>query len=100
VLLAVVYGAVALLVGSATGRRARAVGISAALAVAAYLVNSLAPLVSSLDEVRRASPFYYYAAANPLRHGLDPLHVLVLAGLALVAAAAACAAVERRDLRT
>jgi ABC-2 type transport system permease protein len=100
VLLAVTFGAVALFVGAASGRRSRAIGLSAAAAVAAYLVNSLAPLVSSLDAIRKASPFYYYAAGNPLRHGLDPLHVLVLLLLALVATAAACVTIDRRDLRT
>ena len=100
VLLAVAFGSIALLVGAAAGRRSRAIGLSAAMAVAAYLVNSLAPLVSSLDTIRKVSPFYYYAAGNPLRNGLDPLHALVLLLLAVVAAAAACVAIERLDLRT
>ncbi len=100
VLLAVAFGAVALLVGSASGRRGRAIGLAAAAAVLAYLVNSLAPLVSSLDTARRASPFYYYSAGNPLRHGLDPVHASVLLAVALASVAAACVALERRDLGT
>lgn len=100
VLLAVTFGAVALLIGAATGRRSRAIGLSAAAAVAAYLVNSLAPLVSSLYAIRKASPFYYYAAGNPLRQGLDPRHALALLLVALVATAAASVMIDRRDLRT
>lgn len=100
VLLAVVFGAVALFVGSATGRRSRAIGLSAAAAVAAYLVNSLAPIVSGLGTIRKVSPFYYYTAGDPLRHGLEPLHALALALFALAAVAVAWVAIERRDLRT
>ncbi len=98
VALAVAYGAIALLVGCATGRRGLAIGITAAAAVAAYLINSLAPLVGLLDPVQKLSPFYYYAAQNPLRAGLDPLHLLVLLAIAAVGAAGSALAVRRRDL--
>jgi ABC-2 type transport system permease protein len=98
VALAVAYGAIALLVGCATGRRGLAIAITSAAAVAAYLLNSLAPLVDLPDPVQKVSPFYYYVGDNPLRSGLDPLHVLVLLGIAAVGAAAAVVAVRRRDL--
>ena len=98
VALAVAYGAIALLVGCVTGRRGLAIGLTAAAAVAAYLVNSLAPLVSSLESVQKLSPFYHYAVDNPLRTGLAPAHVLILVAIAAVAAAAAALAVRRRDL--
>ena len=48
VLLALAYGAIAILLGAATGRRALAIGVTAAAGVAAYLVNGLAPLVHAL----------------------------------------------------
>jgi len=98
VALAVAYGAIALLVGCATGRRGLAIGITAAAAVAAYLVNSLAPLVDLLDPVQKLSPFYHYAAQNPLRAGLDPLHLLVLLAIAAVAAAGSVLVFRLRDL--
>ena len=98
VALAVAYGAIALLAGCATGRRGLAIGITAAAAVAAYLVNSLAPLVDLLDPVQKLSPFYHYAAQNPLRAGLDPLHLLVLLAIAAVAAAGSVLVFRLRDL--
>jgi ABC-2 type transport system permease protein len=98
VLLAVGFGAIALLVGAFTGRRASAIGISTAAAVAAYLVNSLAPLVHALETARKASPFYHYAASDPLRHGLTLGHVGVLVAVALAAAIAAPLVFDRRDL--
>lgn len=98
VLLALLYGALALLLGAATGRRALSASVAAAAAVAAYLVSSLAPLVPSLDAARLVSPFYHYAASDPLRHGLDPAHALLLVACAAAAAALAPLALARRDV--
>jgi ABC-2 type transport system permease protein len=98
VLLALAYGALALLVGAATGRRTLTTAVVAALAVAAYLVAALAPLVSGLDPVKVVSPFYHYTASDPLRHGLAPVHALVLLGIAVLAGALAPLALERRDI--
>jgi len=97
-LLAVGFGAIAALVGALTGRRAPAIGITAALAVATYVVNSLAPLVHALKPVRKASPFYHYTASDPLRHGLELSHVGVLAAIFAAAAIAAPVVFDRRDL--
>jgi ABC-2 type transport system permease protein len=100
VALAIAYGAIALALGAATGKRGFSIGIAAALAVAAYLVNSLAPLAVTLEHMQKASPFYYYAASNPLQHGLDTPHLLVLVGITVGAAALAVVAFDRRDLST
>jgi ABC-2 type transport system permease protein len=97
-LLAFAFGAIALLLGAASGHCALAIGVTAAGAVAAYLVNSLAALVDFLEPARKASPFYHYAASDPLRHGLALGHVSFLAALALIAAALAALAFDRRDL--
>jgi beta-exotoxin I transport system permease protein len=98
VALAVAYGSLALLAGCATGRRGLSIAIAAAAAVAAYLVNSLAPLVHAFDSVRQLSPFFHYAAGDPLRSGVDPFHLLVLLAIAAAGAAASAVAVRRRDL--
>jgi beta-exotoxin I transport system permease protein len=99
VVLAIVYGALALLLGCATGRRGASIGVAAAAAVGAYVLNSLAPLAHVLAGGRKLSPFYYYAAHNPLRVGLEPLHLLVLVAAAAVLSAAAVAGMRGRDLR-
>ncbi len=98
VALAVAFGAIALLIGCATGRRGLAIGLSSAAAVAAYLVNSLAPLVTALEPIQQLSPFYHYAVDNPLRTGLSPGHFLVLVAIAAAAAGAAALTVRQRDL--
>jgi beta-exotoxin I transport system permease protein len=98
VLLGLAFGTIALFIGAASGKRGLAAGLSAALAVAAYVVNSLAPLVSSLEPLQKLTPIYHYASSDPLRHGLEASHVSVLAGIALVAAVLAVAAFNRRDI--
>jgi len=98
VLLGIVFGTIALFVGAASGKRGLAVGLSAALAVAAYVVNSLAPLVSGLEPLQKLTPIYHYTASDPLRNGLEASHVAVLAGIALVATVLAVAAFDRRDI--
>jgi ABC-2 type transport system permease protein len=97
-LLALLFGALALLLGAGTGRRGVGIGVAAAGAVAAYLVNSLAALVDALDPLRKASPYYHYAASDPLRHGLSLGHAAFLVVLAALAAAAAVLVFDRRDL--
>jgi len=97
-LLAFVYGAIALLLGAVTGQRARAIGITVAAAVAAYIVNGLAPLVGAIEPLQKASPFYHYAASDPLRHGLEATHVCILVAIALVAAMLTPVLFDRRDL--
>jgi len=97
-LLALAFGAIALLVGASSGRRGLAIGLTAAGAVAAYLVSSLAVLVDFLRPLRPASPFYHYAASDPLRHGLALDHAGLLLLLAATAAALAPLVFERRDL--
>ena len=97
-LFAFVYGAVALLLGAATGRRAVATGITAAGAVAAYLLSSLAELVEPLKPLRVASPFYHYAAGDSLRTGLAAEHTAFLLLIAAAACISAVIAFERRDI--
>jgi beta-exotoxin I transport system permease protein len=97
-LLAVSFGTVAVLAGAISGRRSAAIGVSAAAAVAAYLVSSLASLVDFLDSAKKVSPYYHYVASDPLRHGLGLEHAGFLVGVGILAAGLAVLAFERRDL--
>ncbi|HEX9717778.1 MAG TPA: ABC transporter permease subunit [Actinomycetota bacterium] len=97
-LLAVAFGAIALAIGCATGRRAQAIGVTGGLAAATYLFDVLAPSVQALEWLQMLSPFYYYRGAEPLVNGLHPAHALVLAAVAGAAFAVAIVTFERRDL--
>jgi len=96
--LAVLFGAVALMAGTITGHRAIAAGIASAAAIAAYLLSSLAAIVAGLKHFRPLSPFWWYSGHDPLNHGLEPLHMGLLVVTALAFIAAADMFFERRDL--
>ncbi|MDI6874091.1 ABC transporter permease subunit [Candidatus Solincola sp.] len=98
VLLALFFGSLALAVGCLTGRRGRAVGVAAAVAVASFFLYSLSSLVEGLKPWSRVSPFYYYIAADPLKNGLNAMHVLVLLAASLALEALSVYLFERRDI--
>lgn len=98
VALAWLYGALAVLLGAAIGRRAIAGGIAAALAVLAYVINGLAPLVDLLDSLRPYSPWYHYADSAALTTGLDPLNIGILLAITAALVLIAPPLLRRRDI--
>jgi len=58
--------------------------VGAAAAVAAYLVNSLAPLADALASLQRLSPIWWATGNDPLQHGLGVGLLLLLAMLLAV----------------
>lgn len=98
VLLGMVFGGLAMAVGAATGSRGAAVGITSAVAAAAYLLNSLAPVVHWLHPARFASPFFYAIGDNQLEDGLPLAWAGVLLGLAALMLLATLAAFARLDV--
>jgi ABC-2 type transport system permease protein len=98
-LVGLLFGALALAVGAATGRRSTALAVAGAVAVAGYVLRGLADSVSWLHGWRWATPFHYYLGTDPLHHGFAPGHLLVLAAATALLVLAAVAAFDRRDLR-
>lgn len=94
-LLALLHGLLALFVGAATGSRAVAIGVAAAVALAGYLLNGLGQIVDPLEPVRVLSPFRH--VGDPLADG-PGWGFAVLAALALAFAALAPPALDRRDV--
>ena len=68
------------------------------LAVAAYLVSSLADLVGWLKAVRPLSPWYHALGVDPLATGFSVQHLLVPLGLIAAVVVAGIYAFNRRDL--
>jgi len=62
-------------------RKRPVMGVVSGYAMMAYLVNAYAPMVKVLEPYRGLSLFYYYNGSSPLINGLNPGHVLVMAGL-------------------
>jgi ABC-2 type transport system permease protein len=96
--LTVAFGALALAIGAATGNPSLAAGVAGAVAAISYVTNAMLP-IAGLDGWARLSPWYYYAGSNPLLHGFNVWHLLLLAGLTAVALGVAFVTFERRDLK-
>jgi len=95
--LAFLFGAVALAVGCARGRKGIAYAVAAGVAVVAYLVDSMGKAIDVVRPFRPLSPFRWALGDAPLRSGFHPLMLLPLVFAALLVWAAV-AAFERRDL--
>jgi ABC-2 type transport system permease protein len=98
VLFGACLGGLAFAVGAATGRRAVALGASAAVAVLAYLANGVFPQVEGLEWTRDVSPWHWYLGGEPLSNGLQVGDALLLLVVAAVLVAAGTWAFNRRDV--
>ncbi len=97
-LMAFLFGMLALAVGAATGSQGLALGVVAVFAIGSYFANTLAPTVDGLEWLQKLSPFYYYSGGVPLTNGFQAADSAVLAGASLVAGAIAVIGLTRRDV--
>ncbi len=98
VLLGLVFGALALAVGAATGSRGTALGVTAALATLCYLISSLAPAISWIHQIRYVSPFWWATGAGQLGTGVGLGDIAALVGTTAVLVALAIAAARHMDI--
>jgi ABC-2 type transport system permease protein len=98
-LMGLLFGALALLVGAASGRRTLSIGLAFGAAILSYFVYSFSELVDALKPVRPLSPFTYYIGDSPLVNGLLPRNVAILAAATVIFLVLALIAFSRRDLR-
>lgn len=97
-LLGALYAGIGFLVGALTGRRGIALGAAIALAIAGFLVYSLAPMVDLFDSINPFNPFQWAVGGEPLRAGLDVGYAVALAALAVALFVGALVAFTRRDI--
>ena len=98
-LLGLVFGTMALAVGAVTGDVGLSRAVPTGVAVVAYLVNGLGPMVSWLDPLQRYSPFFQYIGHDPLRTGVSGPAAAVAAVTVAVLVAVAVWGFQRRDVR-
>lgn len=98
-LLGVFYGTLALAVGALTGRRATALGVAGAAAVAGYVLRGLTESVDWMRPWRWFSPFHYYLGSDPLHNGFNVGYLAVLLVSAAVFVTLAVVTFDRRDIR-
>lgn len=72
------FGALALGVGAATGKRSLVYAAVALVAIGGFLANNLAPMVDEIAWLREISPFYYYSGGEPLKNGVQVADLAVL----------------------
>jgi beta-exotoxin I transport system permease protein len=97
-LLGLSFGGIAFAVGASTGRRTLANAVAGGLAVVAFIVHAIGPTVDWLRPLLPLSPFRWYQEPDVLTGGLQVANVAVLAGIAVVAYAAATVVFLMRDL--
>jgi ABC-2 type transport system permease protein len=97
-LLAIDFGALALLLGAVTGSRGLALSVASGVAAAAYLISSLAPVISWLGPAKHVSPFYWALGNDPVANGVSCWGLAALLGTALVLVALAGAVYRRTDI--
>lgn len=97
-LLGVVFGALALALSAWTGRLGLSRGIPMVVAVVAYFVNGLAPLVDWLEPLQKLSPFYQYIGHDPLREGVSVGSVLIAVATVVALVVIAVLGFRRRDV--
>ena len=94
------FSAVALAAGALTGRRGIAIAVASVLAVASYVVTSLADAgIGAFRSVRSLSLFTHYRVLHSLQHGTPPWSLLVLVAVTVVGVGVAWWAIDQRDLR-
>lgn len=97
-LLGLFFGALALCIGGASGKRGLSIGLAAAVGIVSFVWNSTTSTVDAMKPWRVISPFYHYLAGEPLRRGFDAEHAAVLVAGTLIFLAFAVIAFDRRDL--
>jgi ABC-2 type transport system permease protein len=97
-LLGTLFGALAISVGAATGRRALVYAVVAVVGVVGFFGNNLAPSVEGLAWLRDVSPFHYYSGGLPLRNGPQILDAAVLVGSSIVLIVGGGLRFDRRDI--
>jgi ABC-2 type transport system permease protein len=99
-LLGLLFGAVSMALGAATGRKRVAVYGAVGCAVVSFLYNTIITITTDLVAWARLGPFHYYLSGEPLSNGISWTHVAVLAGASALLLAVSPLLFERRDLRT
>ena len=90
---------IAALVGSFTGRRGVSLGLATAVAIAAFVAYSLAPLVDFFGHIESASPFRWTIGTLPLMSGFDMGYLSLGLGVSVLLTLASVWRFGRRDIK-
>lgn len=97
-LLGLLFGALALAIGGVTGRKGAVIAVTAAVAVMAYLADTMAPMVESLAWVERLSPFDWYDPTEILRSGAASADIALCLAVSAIFVVIGLFGFQRRDV--
>lgn len=98
-LMALVFGAIALLAGAFTGKKSVATGLAITFAIGALLFYSLAPIVDTFDYLTPFNPMDWAINGNPLANGISPASFLKLGTTYLILSGLAVYLFKERDIK-
>ncbi|WP_328400754.1 ABC transporter permease subunit [Nocardia sp. NBC_00403] len=98
-LLAITFGALAIGLGAAIGRRGPVLAGAAGIGVLTYAAYSLASVLGA-DWLKYLSPFHYYIGGEPLRNGMQWADAATLLAISAVLSTAGLAWFNQRDLNS
>lgn len=98
-LFGLVFGAIALLVGAATGRRKLAIWTVTGVALIAWFMFTFLPLSEAAAPLAEFSPFQWYLGDEPMANGMDWVGAALLSATFVILVALSVPMLRRRDLR-
>jgi ABC-2 type transport system permease protein len=93
------FGGITMLVGAWLGKVRPSIGVAAGIALAAFFLQGLAPIVESLKPLQPYSPFHWLLQGDPARNGLTRGHAVLGAGV-IALLAGTIVLFRFRDIRT
>ena len=96
--LGLMFGGLALAIGAGTGSSIGS-GITAGIATVSYLITTLLPTESDLEQFAKFTPWYLYSGGDPLNEGIDWPGLVAMLVIAGVLTALSVILINRRDLR-
>ena len=97
-LLSLSIASFSLLIGSITGNKSTTLGLSAGIAVLSYFINSISPMIKSIENIKYLSIFYYYKHSEPLINGVNLESVSVMLFISLLFIILSFVAFKYKDL--
>ena len=91
-------GLIALAVGASTGKKSLAGGLTAAVGIIGFLLDTFLSVVDALDPLRFISVFYYFNHNDVIINGINPVHCFTLIAVVAIVLVVAVWRFETRDL--
>jgi ABC-2 type transport system permease protein len=95
---ALVWGSLAMAIGAVTGNRSLAMSIAVGGMVSCYFLVGILPLSSSLADVAKVLPWYWFDGHDPLNNGIAWGYLALQTGFVLGSSVVSWWGVEARDL--